>query len=64
MGFMPKPNWGAGDDDDGERESRNPTCNRCGATGLSWLHTGVRWALQDPDGRIHKCKQMNVADEF
>lgn len=40
------------------------TCNRCGAEGLGWVHTGVRWRLMDEAGKFHTCGPVASADDF
>lgn len=40
------------------------TCRRCGKGGLSWVHTGERWALQEYTGRLHVCDTAASPDEF
>lgn len=37
------------------------TCNRCGATGLTWVDTGVRMALTDDTG-LHVCHKATLDD--
>ena len=52
------------DDHDGDYdEPESKTCNRCGKSGLWWVHTGVRWALIDEDTKeLHVCNQATVND--
>ena len=39
-------------------------CKWCGKT-CTWHHTGVRWSLLDPLGRLHDCKPKPAAvDDF
>ncbi len=47
---------------EGQEAPREITCDKCGADGLEWIHTGVRWRLFDDDGKPHKCRPD--ADEF
>lgn len=42
-------------DDFAGHDADNVTCKQCGATGLSWSHTGTRWRLIDAKG-FHFCK--------
>lgn len=35
-------------------------CKFCGATGLEWVDTGMRWRLVDEAGKFHECR-TNVA---
>lgn len=46
---------------DYDQEPDDVTCNRCGAQGLSWVDTGVRWRLADSKG-FHVCKLAGVDD--
>lgn len=48
------------DDADEQQEPGDVACNRCGATGLEWVHTGVNWRLADERG-LHQC---NAANDF
>ena len=41
-------NYDPGDDTEGVE------CKRCGAEGLDWIHTGVRWRLMDGKN-FHVC---------
>lgn len=38
-----------------EPAPEDATCDRCGATGLVWLDTGVRNRLFDEHGKPHHC---------
>lgn len=40
------------------------TCAHCGARGLRWSHTGVRWRLLGADNKFHVCNTAASADEF
>lgn len=46
-------------DGEGEPESKEVTCNRCGKTGLEWMHNGVGWRLLDETG-LHRCKARDL----
>ena len=48
---------------DEDQEPSEPTCRRCNTAGLTWHHTGERWALMDDDGRLHTCTTAS-ADDF
>ena len=51
-------------DDDGDYyKDRDVVCSRCGTGGLSWVHTGVRWALTGARG-LHTCATKPSADDF
>lgn len=47
---------------DGDEEPAGKTCDRCGAAGLHWVDTGLRFALADGHG-LHKCGKPS-ADDF
>jgi hypothetical protein len=42
----------------------NIVCEHCGATGLEWHDTGVRWRLLGADSKFHVCNTAASADEF
>jgi hypothetical protein len=50
------------DAEEDPRSDASVVCRACGADGLSWHHTGVRWILVDEDARPHVCKPS--ADDF
>jgi len=56
-----EPDYLTGDDDDGY--PRGTKCNRCGATGLNWFNTGVRWVLIGDKGP-HQCQKTATANDF
>lgn len=45
-----------------DQEPRSTTCKACGADGLTWHHTGVRFILIDEDARPHVCRPNS--DDF
>jgi hypothetical protein len=49
-------------DPDYDEIDAGKVCDRCGATGLHWVDTGVRFALADSHG-LHKCNKP-TADDF
>lgn len=52
------------EDREQDDEPRGNTCNRCKATGLDWIHTGVRWRLQEANGKLHVCRAVDASDDF
>ena len=39
------------------------TCNKCGASGLSWGHKDGRWVLANPtDGSFHECPVREIKE--
>lgn len=42
--------------DEPDDDDKGITCRRCGATGLEWINTGVRYRLMDDAGKFHVCK--------
>lgn len=47
-----------------EDQERDLACKFCGATDLEWFHTGKRWRLYGPDGKLHVCSNDHVIDDF
>ena len=62
---MAAEDWIPGDPCDDEQDNdEGVTCRRCGATGLEWINTGVRYRLMDDTGKFHQCQSKARADDF
>jgi hypothetical protein len=47
-----------------DNEDEGVTCRRCGATGLEWINTGVRYRLMGDDGKFHECATKPDTSDF
>lgn len=51
-------------EDEPDDNDEGVTCRRCGATGLEWINTGVRWRLMDDAGKFHVCAAKADPSDF
>ena len=49
---------------DDEHPEGGVRCKRCGADGLEWLDTGMRWRLIDENAKPHECGRVASAEDF
>ncbi len=50
--------------DEPDDDDKSVTCRRCGASGLEWINTGVRYRLMDDAGKFHQCQTKAPASDF
>lgn len=47
--------------DDGDEDAGEAVCKHCGAEGLEWVNTGMRFRLVDANGKFHECRNTATA---